>query len=99
VRYQVVFNPEARTDLLNLYSYIADRSGEGRALAYVQRIEETCLSLQTFPLHGKSWETIRPGLRILGFERRVSIAFQVNSQIVTIFRVLYGGRDLQTLRK
>jgi len=26
VKYRVIFNPEARTDLLNLYRYIADRS-------------------------------------------------------------------------
>jgi len=95
VKYRVEFNPEAKVDLLNLYSYIAERSGEGRALAYIQRIEETCMSLQTFPLRGKLYGAIRPGLRVLGFERRVSIAFQVNQRVVTIFRVLYGGRNLQ----
>lgn len=99
MKYRVIFNPEARTDLLNLYRYIADRSGEARGLAYIERIEETCLSLQTFPLRGKRLKGIRSGLRVLGFERRVTIVFQVNPKIVVIFRVLYGGRSLQTLLK
>jgi toxin ParE1/3/4 len=99
VKYRVVINPEARIDLLNLYRYIADRSGEARALAYIQRIEEACFSLQTFPLRGRPWKSIRPGLRVLGFERRVTIAFQVNPEVVTIFRVLYGGRNLKTILK
>lgn len=94
MKYRVEFNPEARTDLLNLYDYIAAQSGEDRALAYIGRIEEACMGLETFPRRGKLLKGIRPGLRVLGFEHRVSIAFQVNPQVVTIFRVLYGGRDL-----
>jgi toxin ParE1/3/4 len=94
VKYRVEFNPEARADLLDLYDYIAEESGEGRALAYIARIEEACLSLETFPVRGKLLKGIRPGLRVLGFERRVSIAFQVNPGVVAIFRILYGGRDL-----
>lgn len=96
MKYKVVFNPEAKADLLNLYSYIADRNSETRAFAYVQRIEDLCLSLQTFPTRGKPWKSIRPGMRVLGFERRVSIAFQVNVETVVIFRVLYGGRNLHS---
>lgn len=95
MKYRVEFNPEARTDLLSLYDYIAEESGEHRALAYIARIEAACLSLETFPLRGKLLKGIRPGLRVLGFERRASIAFQVNPGVVTIFRVLYGGRDLE----
>lgn len=48
MKYRVEFNPEARIDLLNLYDYIAERSGERRALAYIERIEKTCMSLGTF---------------------------------------------------
>jgi toxin ParE1/3/4 len=99
VKYRVIFNPEARMDLLNLFDYVADRDGETRALSYIQRIEEACLSLQTFPHRGTPWESVRPGLRVLGFERRVSIAFQVRPPVVAIFRIFYGGRDLQSLLK
>jgi len=35
-----------------------------------------------------------PGLRVVGFERRVSLAFLVGARTVTFVRALYGGRDL-----
>jgi toxin ParE1/3/4 len=40
-------------------------------------------------------DDLRPGLRILGFERRAVIAFHIASEVVTILRILYGGRDLE----
>lgn len=95
MKYRVEFTPEAKVDLLNLYNYIAARNGVNQALAYIERIERECMSLETFPIRGKSWDALRPGLRIMGFERRVTIAFQVNPKVVTIFRLLYGGRDLK----
>lgn len=42
---------------------------------------------------GQLRNDIRPDLRIVGFERRVTIAFSVDAEHVTILRVLYGGRD------
>lgn len=39
-------------------------------------------------------DDIAPGIRILGFERRVVIAYRVRAGEVEIVRVLYGGRDL-----
>jgi toxin ParE1/3/4 len=38
-------------------------------------------------------DDIRPGLRVVGFERRVTIAFAVGEAGVTIVRVFYGGQD------
>jgi len=42
-------------------------------------------------------DDLRPGLRILGFERRAVIALQVTADRVMILRILYGGRDLETV--
>jgi hypothetical protein len=36
-------------------------------------------------------------LRIVGFERRISIAFLIGGDFVTFLRILYGGRDLESL--
>ncbi len=47
--YDVVFSPEALTDLLDIYNYIAPSGGEVRALAYLERIHATCVSLQMSP--------------------------------------------------
>ena len=94
MNHTVVFAPEARADLLDLYDYIAARGGAERALVYVERIEAYCRGFATFPERGLRRDDIRPGLRLVGFARRVSIAFQVTAETVTIIRVLYGGRDL-----
>jgi plasmid stabilization system protein ParE len=40
-------------------------------------------------------DDIRPGLRVVGFERRATIAFRVEDDRVTILRIFHGGRDWQ----
>ncbi len=37
----------------------------------------------------------RPGLRVMGFERRVLIGFLVGTGSVAILRILYGGRGVE----
>lgn len=49
-----------------------------------------------FPERGRRRDDLRPGLRIIGFERRVTIAFHISSGAVIIDRILYGGRELET---
>lgn len=92
---QVAFSPEAQNDLFDLYDYIAEHSSAERAIAYLGRIEEFCLSLKTLPERGTRRDEVRPGLRIIGFERRGTIAFHMQSDRVTILRILYGGRDFR----
>ncbi len=46
-----------------------------------------------FPHRGKPRDDIRPGLRTVGFRRRVVVAFAVLDRDVVIVGVFYGGRD------
>lgn len=94
MQFDVVFSPEARDDLKGLYVFIAERSGEERALAYVERIEVFCRRFSTFPQRGMRREDLCLGLRVIGFERRASIAFHVDATSVVIDRILYGGQNL-----
>lgn len=89
------FLPEARADLRRLSVYITERSGAARAAAYMARIEARCAGLVDFPMRGAKRGDLRPGLRTVGFERRITIAFVAEPEAVTIVRVLYGGRDLE----
>jgi len=75
--HKVVFSPEAKADLLELYRYIAEASGQIRALGYIERVERKCLNLSTFPMRGMPRDDIRQGLRVIGFERSANIAFAV----------------------
>ncbi len=91
----VVFTPEAQHDLFDLYDYIAVRSSPARAMGYIERIEKTCMSLETLPERGTRREDLRPGLRVMGFEHRVLIAFRVGPDSVAILRIRYGGRKVE----
>jgi toxin ParE1/3/4 len=95
VKFKVVLTPEAQSDLLGLYDYIAAHGNPERAIAYIERIERACMGLQTIPERGTLREDLRPGLRVMGFERRALIAFQVRLNTVAILPVLYGGRSLE----
>jgi toxin ParE1/3/4 len=97
VAHKIVFAPEARDDLRRLYLFIAERAGDSLALAYIERIETYCRSFKDFPDRGMRRDDLLSGLRIVGFERRVSIAFRVAADTVTFYRIAYGGRDLAAL--
>jgi toxin ParE1/3/4 len=96
VSHKVDFSPEALGDLIDLYDYIALRDGAERAIGYIGRIEEFCRSLSVFPERGVRRDDLRSGLRVLGFERRALIAIQIGRDTITILRILYGGRNIET---
>lgn len=94
---EIVFAPEAQNDLKQLYLFVAERSDPERAMAYVDRIETYCGGFANFPERGVRRDDLFPGLRVVGFERRVTIAFHVDMETVTFLRILYGGRDIDAL--
>jgi toxin ParE1/3/4 len=91
---EVVFSPEALDDLIRLYDYIAEASGPARAIGYIARIEAYCSRFDLASRRGSRRDDIRAGLRLVGFERRVTIAFHVDARTVTIDRIFYGGQDI-----
>lgn len=93
---RVVFTPEARHDLFELYDWVAARAGSQIALTYIERIEAYCLGFDIVSERGHRRDDISPGLRIVGFERRITIAFAVDDDHVTILRLYYGGQDWET---
>ena len=91
----VVFTPLAERHLDALHRYITSRSGEDRADNFIGRIVGFCQSLSTFPVRGAARDDLLPGLRTIGFERRATIAFVVEPDLVIIEGVFYGGRDYE----
>lgn len=90
---RVVFTPEARNDVFEIYDWIAEKSGSQIAISYIERIEAYCLGFELASERGHRRDDISPGLRIVGFERRVTIAFAVDDDCVTILRLFYGGQN------
>ncbi|MQW42312.1 type II toxin-antitoxin system RelE/ParE family toxin [Sinorhizobium meliloti] len=64
------------------------------AARYVDSIVDYCGKLQTFPHRGTRRDDLRPGLRTLGFRRRVTILFGADGT-VNIIGVYYGGQDYE----
>ena len=95
--HQVVFAPDAEAQLLDLYSLIANAASAEIAEQYTEAIVQQCESLKTFPARGNRRDDIRPGLRVFGFRRRVSIAFEITGNIVTILGIFYAGRNFETI--
>jgi plasmid stabilization system protein ParE len=93
----VVYSPRARRQLTELYLWIAEQSGSPeRADGFVSAVLDHCDGLVDSPMIGRARDDLRPGLRTIGFRRRVVIAFAVQEETVEIHGVFYGGQDYET---
>ncbi|MAD40255.1 MAG: hypothetical protein CMO30_01535 [Tistrella sp.] len=93
--YRHVYSPNARRQLTTLYGYIAEASGPERARGYLQRIDDFCGLLATFPRLGRNRSDVMPGLRVAVFERRVTIAYRHDVDRLTVIDILYRGRNVE----
>ena len=90
---RVIFTPEARQDLFGIYEWIATKAGLQVAISYIGRLESYCLGFQDTSERGHRRDDVFLGLRIVGFEKRVTIAFNVDDNNVSILRLFYGGQN------
>ena len=90
---RVVYAPEAEVDLLMLYDDVADAASSLVAMGYLNRVEAWLARFSTASERGTRRDDIRPGLRTIGFERRITVAFTVSGDEVVIQRVFYGGQN------
>ncbi|KPF82844.1 hypothetical protein IP70_20675 [alpha proteobacterium AAP38] len=91
--YPVIFSVQARRDIKALARLIEHDQGAAVALSYIQRLRACCFSLQTFPKRGHFLDDANGNVRVIGFERRVSIHFRVTDAEVVIARLLYAVRQ------
>jgi toxin ParE1/3/4 len=92
--FRLELTSSAERDLNGLYDYIARAASRPVALGYLKRIQQAIEGLRTFPERGTARDDLRPGYRIVGFERRVAILFAIDGDVVRIHGVLYGGRAI-----
>jgi len=79
--HRVIYAPEAEAQLIALFFQIAATASPEIAVRYTDAIADQCESLKTFPLRGA--------------RRRVSIAFEVTSDDVTILGIFYRGQNFE----
>jgi len=93
----VSFAPEAEAQLIALVRYISSKASPEIADRYAGAIIDQCEKLENFPFRGSARDEVRPGLRTISFRRRVTIAYSVIDEHVTILGVYSGGQDFATL--
>lgn len=92
-----MFRREAIENLEELHDYITEASSPNDATQYTDAIISYCEGLSVFPQRGSSRDDIRPGLRTVGYKKRVIIAFTVLNGTVAILGIFYGGRDYESI--
>lgn len=92
-RRPVLLAPRAEADLEAIVTWIAEHGAPLAAIDYVQRIQRFIADLDRFPERGARHDEIKRGLRLIGFRRRVEIAFVVQAEWIEVERIFYGGQD------
>lgn len=94
--YQVIFLPRARQHLIEISDYIEGEASLAIARNFVSDIISYCNGFDVFPQRGMARDDIYPGLRLVGFRKRVTIAFAIEGDRVLIIGVFYGGQDYES---
>lgn len=95
MKYEIIFDADARADLAELYDYLLQEAGDRTARDYVERLIDYCAAFETFPERGMRHDDISPGLRTVGYRHRATIAFRIKGNTVTIMRIFHGGREVR----
>lgn len=95
VDHEIIWRPEARSDLFAIYDWITAQADPGTAYAYTSRIEAFALRLRYFPNRGTPRADLGLGLRSVTFERRVIVVYRVGQGEVFIVRLLSAARDIE----
>jgi toxin ParE1/3/4 len=91
----VVRRPRARQDLVEIWLYIAEESGEPRADRYLRRLNDVVSYLAQQPLMGrKRLEILEEGIRSFPAESHVIFYIAIEDGIELI-RVIHGSQDLE----
>ena len=89
----VWFSDEFFADLEAIHNQIAFAAGLSVANRYVDRIEAFCGGFDLAAERGTRRDDLISGLRIVGFEKRVSLLFLVREDHVLFVHAFYGGQD------
>ena len=92
---QICISPRAGSDLIEIWSYIADDS-TANADSFIDKLYETIQLLANQPGSGRRREELAPGILSLPFGRYI-IFYRASQDSIEIIRVLHGARDIQTI--
>ena len=88
--------PEARVDLIDLWSYVADERSIETADRLVDSISARFVLLSRHPHAGRRRDELRSGVRSFPIGNYV-VLYRIDGDDVVIQRVARGSRDLEAL--
>jgi toxin ParE1/3/4 len=91
---RIVRRPRALQDLIGVWRYIADDSGETRADNYLRRLNDVIIYLAQQPLMGRARPEIEEGIRSFVAESHV-IFYIALVDGMELVRVLHGSQDIE----
>lgn len=89
---RVVVSPAARTDLTDIWRYIADDNPAG-ADEFLDLIERTCRVLADYPFMGRNRPELAAGVHSFPIARYI-VFYRSAADGVEVVRVLHGARDI-----
>jgi toxin ParE1/3/4 len=95
-RRPLIWSPEARVDLTDIWNYYSQVAGRHTANNVVRRIGEVCLLLEDHPYAGRSRNEVRQGLRSVLANPYV-VFYRVIGDDTEIVRVIDGRRDIDQI--
>lgn len=99
MNYEISMTPQAKTDLRGIYEYIAfDLRSPQNAAGQLNRLEESISALDQMPERFRVYDKEpwkKRNLRIMPVDNYLVFYIPNHEDgIVTIIRVMYGGRDV-----
>jgi plasmid stabilization system protein ParE len=92
---RVVLSRTALNDLAKIGRWIGEAGAPQTGKRYVARIRQRLARLGDAPEVGRPYGFHDPGLRVVGYERRIMIAYRVEKTRIIVVRIFYGGQDWQ----
>jgi toxin ParE1/3/4 len=92
---QYIISQPAIRDLELISSYFADVNVEAGE-SFLQGFNKRCQQLTSFPLIGRSYDELQPGLRGLSLQGYI-VLYRVIDDGIEIVRIANGRQDLRTL--
>lgn len=92
--FSVLLSDDAKTDLFDIYWWVASEAGPEIADAYYARLESRLFALDHYPNRGTPRDDLGENIRTVPFERRLTILYRVERKIVRVLRVVSCAREL-----
>ena len=93
---QVVFTPLAARQIESLHEYTSPRT-QARSVRTITLIVAFRKGLTKFPVRRTRRDDLLLRLRVIGFERRATIAFAVTDSAILVEGTFYAGWDFETI--